>query len=42
METKDHLQKKIYKDAEAAIKWLNKKNVNNNQIIIYGESLEQV
>ena len=29
----------LYKDAEAAIKWLNKKNVSNNQIILYGESL---
>ena len=32
-------EKNLYKDAEAAIKWLNKKNVSNNQIIIYGESL---
>ena len=32
-------EKNLYKDAEAAIKWLNKKNVNNNQIILYGESL---
>ena len=32
-------EKNLYKDAEAAIKWLNKKDVNNNQIILYGESL---
>ncbi len=32
-------EKNLYKDAEAAIKWLNKKKVNNNQIILYGESL---
>ena len=32
-------EQNLYKDAEAAIKWLNKKNVNNNQIILYGESL---
>ena len=32
-------EKNLYKDAEAAIKWLNEKNVNNNQIILYGESL---
>ena len=32
-------EKNLYKDAEAAIKWLNKKNVSNNQIILYGESL---
>ncbi len=29
----------LYKDAEAAIKWLNEEGVNNNQIILYGESL---
>ena len=29
----------LYEDAEASIKWLNKKGVNNNQIILYGESL---
>ena len=27
-------EKNLYKDAEAAIKWLNKKDVNNNQIIL--------
>ena len=32
-------EKNLYKDAEAAIKWLNKKNINNNRIILYGESL---
>ena len=32
-------EKNLYKDAEAAIKWLNKKDVYNNQIILYGESL---
>ena len=32
-------EKNLYKDAEAAIKWLNKKKVSNNQIILYGESL---
>ena len=32
-------EKNLYKDAEAAIKWLNKKDVSNNQIILYGESL---
>ena len=29
----------LYADAEAAIKWLKKEGVNNNQIILYGESL---
>ncbi len=29
----------LYKDAEAAITWLNKKKVKNNKIILYGESL---
>ena len=32
-------EKNLYKDAEAAIKWLNKKKITNNQIILYGESL---
>ena len=32
-------EKNLYEDAEAAIKWLNKKEVENNQIILYGESL---
>ena len=32
-------EKNLYKDAEAAINWLNKKDVSNNQIILYGESL---
>ena len=32
-------EQNLYKDAEAAIKWLNEKNINNNQIILYGESL---
>ncbi len=32
-------ERNLYKDAEASIKWLNKKNVKNNQIILYGESL---
>ena len=32
-------EKNLYKDAEAAINWLNKKNVSNSQIILYGESL---
>ena len=32
-------EKNLYKDAEAAIKWLNKKKVSNSQIILYGESL---
>ena len=29
----------LYKDAQAAIKWLNSKEVKNNRIILYGESL---
>ena len=29
----------LYKDAQAAIKWLNRKEVENNKIILYGESL---
>ncbi len=29
----------LYKDAEAAIQWLNRKEVKNNRIILYGESL---
>ena len=32
-------EKNLYEDAEAAIKWLNEKKVENNQIILYGESL---
>ena len=32
-------EKNLYKDAEAAIKWLNQKGISNNQIILYGESL---
>ena len=32
-------EKNLYKDAEAAIKWLNKKDVSNSQIVLYGESL---
>ena len=32
-------EKNLYEDAEAAIKWLNKKKIRNNQIILYGESL---
>lgn len=29
----------LYKDAEGALEWLNKKGIPNNQIILYGESL---
>ena len=29
----------LYKDAEAAIKWLKKNDVKSNQIVLYGESL---
>ncbi len=32
-------EKNLYEDADAAIKWLNKKNVKNNKIVLYGESL---
>ncbi len=32
-------EKNLYKDAEAAIKWLNQRKITNNQIILYGESL---
>ena len=32
-------EKNLYKDAEAAIKWLNQRKISNNQIILYGESL---
>ncbi len=32
-------EKNLYADAEAAIKWLNEQGINNNQIILYGESL---
>ena len=32
-------EKNLYKDAEASIEWLNKKNIKNDQIILYGESL---
>ncbi len=32
-------EENLYKDAEAAISWLNNKNVNNDNIILYGESL---
>ena len=29
----------LYKDAKAAIKWLNEQNITNDKIILYGESL---
>ena len=32
-------EQNLYKDAEAAIKWLNKMRINNDKIILYGESL---
>ena len=32
-------EKNLYEDAKAAINWLSGKNVNNDQIILYGESL---
>ena len=32
-------EQNLYKDAKAAIKWLNEQKINNNQIILYGESL---
>ena len=32
-------EENLYEDAEAAIKWLNSKGVENNKIILYGESL---
>jgi len=32
-------EENLYKDAKAAIKWLNRKEVENNKIILYGESL---
>ena len=32
-------EENLYKDAEAAIQWLNSKGVENNKIILYGESL---
>ena len=32
-------EKNLYADAKAAIKWLNGKGIDNNQIILYGESL---
>ena len=32
-------EQNLYKDAEAAIKWLNSKEVENNKIILFGESL---
>ena len=32
-------EENLYEDAEAAIKWLNSKGVENNRIILYGESL---
>ena len=32
-------EQNLYKDAEAAIRWLNEQKINNNQIILYGESL---
>ncbi len=32
-------EKNLYKDAKAAVKWLNEKKVSNKQIILYGESL---
>jgi len=32
-------EKNLYQDAEASIQWLNEQGANNNQIILYGESL---
>ena len=32
-------EKNLYHDAEEAVKWLNKRGVNNKNIILYGESL---
>ena len=32
-------EQNLYKDAEAAIKWLNSKEIQSNKIILYGESL---
>jgi len=32
-------EKNLYQDAETSIQWLNEQGVNNNQIILYGESL---
>ena len=32
-------EENLYKDAKAAIKWLNRKEVENNKIDLYGESL---
>ena len=32
-------EQNLYKDAEASIKWLNGQKINNNKIILYGESL---
>ena len=32
-------EQNLYEDAETAIKWLNEKQVKNEQIILYGESL---
>ena len=32
-------EQNLYKDAKAAIKWLNEQNVTNSKIILYGESL---
>ncbi len=32
-------EENLYNDAEAVIKWLNNKEVENNKIILYGESL---
>ena len=32
-------EQNLYNDAEASIKWLNEQKINNNKIILYGESL---
>ena len=32
-------EQNLYKDAEAALKWLNSKEIPSNKIILYGESL---
>ncbi len=32
-------EKNLYQDGKASIKWLNDKNIDNNKIILYGESL---
>jgi dienelactone hydrolase len=37
--TRQTNRKRLYEDANSAVKWLNQKGIKNENIILYGESL---